>query len=189
MPLTAGISFIIKTNLGQRTSEAATSLQTGPKECQRSVFVRALGLKKQNETKQKQCFTPSSKKGFRSLSINGSCQQATALFHVSKVSTPWQSRTGERQQQGIVFTCLSQSQLGVQVIKHLHSELEPAGEKLILQSKAEKKPHSEAGIEQPFSAGGLQSKTEMGRDSVGSFYLKGFIFMYMYKRVHVDFLE
>lgn len=31
----------------------------------------------------------------------------------------------------VFFTCLGQPQLCVQVIEHLHSELEPAGEKLI----------------------------------------------------------
>lgn len=126
-------------------------------------------------------------KRFWSLSINGLCQQATALFHVSQVSAPWQSRAGERQQEGIVFTCLSQSQLGVQVIKHLHCELEPAGEKLIPQSKAEKRPHSGAGIVETFSAGGLQSKTDIGRGSVGSsyFYFKKFIFMHTYMHVRM----
>lgn len=55
MPLTAGISFTIKTKLGQRTSEASTSLQTRPKGCEQMVFVRALGLKNTNKTTQNQC--------------------------------------------------------------------------------------------------------------------------------------
>lgn len=39
--------------------------------------------------------------------------------------------------QSLFFTCLSQPQLCVQVIKHLHCELEAAGEKLIPRSDTE----------------------------------------------------
>lgn len=53
-------------------------------------------------------------------------------LNVAQVSLPWQRRIGERWWWWWGgFTCLGQPQLRVQVIEHLHCELEPAGEKLI----------------------------------------------------------
>lgn len=68
--------------------------------------------------------------------MSAGCSPST----LAQVSLLWMSRMGERWEELFLFTCLGQPQLCIHVIKHLHCELEPTGEKLISLLDTEEAP-------------------------------------------------